>query len=324
MTTILVLAGKYGVGKVVAALTGDSDLGSIVAELFGELRASEDRIADRLSAIEGKLGVLLEQPYSIALGAGQRTLLDAGVSADAEGRIRELRQARVYFREASAAARSKLQVATAERFLGLCCLALREPDAATVAMRASRTAALEGAIELAATPARAVTREMVTAADFCVQLVREANALRSLPSGSVRPLGMEDEPRLFWGVGSGPECTFGPVTVRWLRFEPFGKNIAMGPMVVHVEYEVCLDEALPFPLESCLVAPLYVRPETQATIAPGDLRSRTSCVVIPGVGYGPTGDMAERAIPASFYHVTVGGAFGFYPPDSSPATDSTA
>ncbi len=141
MTTILVLAGKYGVEKVVAALTGDGDLAGIVAELFGELRASEDRIADRLSAIEGKLGVLLDQPYSIALGAGQRALLDAGVSADAEGRVRELRQARVYFREASAAARSRLQVATAERFLGLCCMALREPDAAVVAMRASRVAA---------------------------------------------------------------------------------------------------------------------------------------------------------------------------------------
>jgi hypothetical protein len=123
---------------------GDNDLGSVDAELFAELRASEDRIADRLSVIEGKLGVLLEQPCSIALGADQRTLLDAGVSADSDGRVRELRQARVYFREASTAARSRLQVATAERFLALCCLALREPDAAMVAMRASRAAALQG------------------------------------------------------------------------------------------------------------------------------------------------------------------------------------
>lgn len=320
MTTILVLAGKYGTEKIIAALTGDTDLGGVVAELFGELRASEDRMADRLSAIEGKLGVLLEQPYSITLGAGQRALLDAGVSADADGRLRELRQARVYFREASAAARSKLQVATAERFLGLCCLALREPDAAAVAMRASRAAALEGAIELAATPARAVTPETVTAADLCVQLVREANALRSLPSGPVARFERDDAPVLRWSMGAGTEATFGPVTVRWLRFESFGQAPGWAPMVTEVEYEVSLDEALPFPLQVCLVAPVYVRPETRVTIAPGDLRSRTSCVVTPSVGHGPTGDVTERLMPVTFYHVEVGGAFAFYAPDPTTGT----
>ena len=200
---------------------------------------------------------------------------------------------------------------------------MRESDAAAVAMRASRAAALQGAIELAATTVRAATRETVPAAQLCVQLVREANALRSLPSGTINRLGRDDENVLSWGVGSTPETTFGPITVRWLRFEPFGQLFPGAPMVTRIEYEVALDQALPFPLEAFLVAPLDARPETRVTIAPGELRSRTSCVITPGIGHGPTSNLAEWAIPSTFSHVTVGGAFGFYAPDSSPANDST-
>jgi hypothetical protein len=159
---------------------------------------------------------------------------------------------------------------------------------------------------------RAVTPETVTAAEVCVQLVREANALRSLPSGTLNRFGRDDENVLFWGVGSTPQNDVRPdhrtvAAIRAVRAD-LGRGADGHP--------------LPFPLEAFLVAPLYARPETRVTIA-GELRSRTSCVVTPGVGYGPTGNIAEWAIPSTFYHVTVGGGFGFYAPDSSPTNDST-
>ncbi|MPZ83958.1 MAG: hypothetical protein GEV28_27620 [Actinophytocola sp.] len=135
LTVIATIASRYGIAKLIDALTGDKDLGALAVELVGALAASEDRLGERLAGIERRLDEVLEQRYTTAVGTGLRTLLDAGTTADSRVREDEMIRARDLFREAGAAARSRLQVAIAERYLLLCAVALGRPDAARTALR---------------------------------------------------------------------------------------------------------------------------------------------------------------------------------------------
>ncbi|WP_284745550.1 hypothetical protein [Amycolatopsis sp. RTGN1] len=146
LTAITMIAAKYGVSGVIGALTGNQELGSLSAELVGALSASEDRLAEKLAGIESQLDQVLEQRYSAAIGAGLRTLLDAGATTDPRARADEVVRARDLFRDAGASARSPLQVAVAERYLVLCAIALGRPEVARTALGLLHKTAFEALI----------------------------------------------------------------------------------------------------------------------------------------------------------------------------------
>ncbi|MFD0742047.1 hypothetical protein ACFQ1L_09310 [Phytohabitans flavus] len=140
LTAVVLLVGRYGVQELVGALTGKAELGRLASELFGALAESENRISDRLaqveqrlSGIEDRLDEVLGQRYQAALNAGMRSLLDAAAEVDPQRRAEEFAIARGRFQEATAAARSLLETAVAERYLMLCAIALGRPMAAKVA-----------------------------------------------------------------------------------------------------------------------------------------------------------------------------------------------
>ncbi|MBE1502561.1 hypothetical protein H4696_009661 [Amycolatopsis lexingtonensis] len=146
LTAISVIAAKYGVSQLVGALSGDDDLGGLAAELLGAVTASEDRLSTQLAGLGRQLDELLDQRYTTALAAGQRTLRDL-VSAPSEARQAEWTRARDLFREASATARSPLQEAVAERYVALCFVALGWPDAARTAWGEVNRAAFEALMD---------------------------------------------------------------------------------------------------------------------------------------------------------------------------------
>jgi hypothetical protein len=140
LTAVTLLAGKYGVQRVIGTLTGRQDLSDLAGELFGTLAASEARLSERLagieqqlSGIEQRLDEVLGQRYQVSLAMGLRGILEAGVSHDPRARTEELTNAHERFREAAASAHSVLQAAVAERYILLCAIALGRPDAAKTA-----------------------------------------------------------------------------------------------------------------------------------------------------------------------------------------------
>ena len=134
LTAITLLAAQYGIRQVVAALTGNQEASALAGEIFRQLSASEDRLSSHLNHIEEQLDQVLEQPYETAIGAGARGLLDVVATEDSKARRKDLMQARERFRDATAAARSSLQRAVAERYLLLCAVALGRPDVAKTAL----------------------------------------------------------------------------------------------------------------------------------------------------------------------------------------------
>jgi len=147
LTAIAMIAAKYGVSQVVGALAGKDDLGDLASELLGALVASEDQLSEQLAGIGRQLDEVLEQRYSATLGAGLRTLLDAGTATDPHVRAAELTRARDQFRDAGAAARSPIQIAVAERYVALCAIALGRADAARTALGLLDKAAFEALID---------------------------------------------------------------------------------------------------------------------------------------------------------------------------------
>lgn len=148
LTAITLLAGQYGIRQVVAALTGNQEASALAGEIFRQLSASEDHLSSHLIHIEERLDQVLEQPYEIAIGAGTRGLLDVVATKDSNARRKDLRQARERFRDATAAARSPLQRAVAERYLLLCAVALHRQDAAKTALARLNYAATTAALEV--------------------------------------------------------------------------------------------------------------------------------------------------------------------------------
>ncbi|MFJ9786070.1 hypothetical protein ACIRSS_41325 [Amycolatopsis sp. NPDC101161] len=162
LTAISVIAAKYGVSQLVGALSGNDDLGSLASELLGAVTASEDRLSGQLARLGGQLDEMLDQRYTTALSAGQRTLRDVAAAPDPPARQAEWTRARDLFRDAAAAARSPLQEAVAERYVALCFVALGWPEAARTAMgEVSRAAfeALMGALPLVGPEAYERARE---------------------------------------------------------------------------------------------------------------------------------------------------------------------
>ncbi|SEP38242.1 hypothetical protein [Amycolatopsis saalfeldensis] len=152
LTAVAMIATKYGVSALIGALSGNQDLSGLASELVGTLVASEDRLGERLGTIGRQLEEVLEQRYSTAIAAGQRTLLDAAATPDPLVRSAELTRARDLFRDAAASARTPLQVAVAERYVVLCAIALGREDAARTALGLLDKSALEallGALPLA-------------------------------------------------------------------------------------------------------------------------------------------------------------------------------
>jgi len=148
VSAVVAIVGSYGVDTVVRALTGSADLGNVSGELFRALAESESRIEERLSGIENRLDELLEQRYSVELGAGVRYFLEAGTG---EQRALDLERARGALITASSAARSPLQRAIAERYITLICLAqqrAKQAEASLVRMESEATAAAFQAMAL--------------------------------------------------------------------------------------------------------------------------------------------------------------------------------
>jgi hypothetical protein len=169
LTAITLIATKYGVSALIGALSGNKDLGALASELVGTLVASEDRLGERLGTIGRQLEEVLEQRYSTAIAAGQRTLLDAGTTLDPSMRSAELTRARDLFRDAAASARAPLQVAVAERYMVLCAIALGREDAARTALGLLNRSAFEallGALSLTGPEAVNRARAQVSAAGF--------------------------------------------------------------------------------------------------------------------------------------------------------------
>jgi hypothetical protein len=100
---------------------------------------------ERLRDIELKLDELLEQPYRMALGTGGRYLLEVGVGRT--NRAHDLDRARDAFIEATAAARSSLQEAIAERYLLLTTIAHGQHDLVASSMARMEAAALATALD---------------------------------------------------------------------------------------------------------------------------------------------------------------------------------
>ena len=128
ISALLVLAGSHGAMALVKSLSGADELGQLSGELVRALAASESRIDERLDRIESGLDELLEQSYSVAIHRGVRYLLDA-TGSTGDPRRQDLDRARDAFVEATAAARSPLQQAVAERYLLLVLLGLGRHDA---------------------------------------------------------------------------------------------------------------------------------------------------------------------------------------------------
>jgi len=149
MTAIATIAAKYGASQLIRALTGNDELGGLASELLGELVASEDRLSEQLAGIGRQLEELLDQRYTIALGAGQRALRDASTAPEPNSRAAELARARDLFREAAAAASAKspLQTAVAERYVALCSLSAGRPDAVPAALSTLNEAAFRALTE---------------------------------------------------------------------------------------------------------------------------------------------------------------------------------
>ncbi|WP_329064296.1 hypothetical protein [Amycolatopsis sp. NBC_01480] len=106
-------------------------------------------MSEQLAGIGRQLEELLDQRYTIALGAGQRALRDASTAPEPNSRAAELTRARDLFREAAAAASAKspLQIAVAERYVALCSLSAGRPDAVPAALSALNDAAFRALTE---------------------------------------------------------------------------------------------------------------------------------------------------------------------------------
>ena len=150
ITAVVSIAGAYGAKVLVKALGGSNEVAGVSGELVKALAESESRIEERLRGIEDALDELLEQRYGAALGKGLRFFLDA-VEGAAGNRGRDLEHAREAFIEASAAAKSKLQEALAERYVLLSVLAQGDMALVSVSlaqMECAATAAAFDAMEL--------------------------------------------------------------------------------------------------------------------------------------------------------------------------------
>ncbi|MGW4400394.1 hypothetical protein ACWEHA_34310 [Amycolatopsis nivea] len=149
LTAIAAIAAKYGASQLIRALTGNDELSGLASELLGELVASEDRLSEQLAGIGRQLEELLDQRYTVALGAGQRALRDASTAPEPQSRAAELARARDLFREAAAAASAKspLQIAVAERYVALCSLSAGRPDAVPAALNTVNEAAFRALTE---------------------------------------------------------------------------------------------------------------------------------------------------------------------------------
>jgi hypothetical protein len=169
LTAITLIATKYGVAALIGALSGNKDLGGLASELVGTLVASEDRLGEQLGTIGRQLEEVLEQRYSTAIAAGQRTLLDAATAPDPSVRNAELTRARDLFRDAAASARAPLQVAVAERYMVLCAIALGRQDAARTALGLLNRSAFEallGALPLTGPEAFGRARDQLSGEGF--------------------------------------------------------------------------------------------------------------------------------------------------------------
>jgi hypothetical protein len=180
LTAITLIATKYGVSALIGALSGNKDFGGLASELVGTLVASEDRLGEQLGTIGRQLEEVLEQRYSTAIAAGQRTLLDAGTAPDPSVRSAELTRARDLFRDAAASARAPLQVAVAERYVTLCAIALGRQDAARTALGLLNRSALEallGALPLTGPEALNRARTQLSGEGFRLRRADRVEAL---------------------------------------------------------------------------------------------------------------------------------------------------
>lgn len=183
-TVLLAIGGARGVGILVKALSGSSELGELSSELFQALTESESRVDERLSRIEGLLEEVSKQPYDVALGEGVRYLMNA--FAASERRATELELARQRFITAtSAAARFPLRRAIAERYLMLCLFALDRLDQVPMSIRQMEAAATAAAFDSAFTDAVIAERDWKTAAKLLNR--RDAEAGRSGSQGRADP-----------------------------------------------------------------------------------------------------------------------------------------
>ena len=146
LTALLGLVAAHGASIIVKSLSGNEALGSLSGELVKKLAETESRIEEQLAGIESTLDELLEQRYAVALGSGVRFMLDA-IPATGATRAHDLDRARAAFVEASAAARSTLQQAVAERYLLLCALALGRAELVPTILGKVESLALAAALE---------------------------------------------------------------------------------------------------------------------------------------------------------------------------------
>jgi hypothetical protein len=212
LTAIAVIATKYGVAELIGALTGERSLGELAVELVGALAESENRLAERLAGIEQRLDEVLEQPYSIAIGTGLRTLLDAGRATDTRVRNDELDRARDQFRTAAASARTALQLAVAERYLALCAIGLGRDDAARTALEQLNVAAFDAALDAsksAGLRARVQARARLEGAGWFrreERITELANAVNeaAAQAGQLAGYLLREASVLAEGLGDGP------------------------------------------------------------------------------------------------------------------------
>ncbi|MFF1444595.1 hypothetical protein [Streptomyces sp. NPDC058295] len=121
--------------------------GALAIELFDNLAETENLIEQRLISIESRLSEIIEQRYTVAMRTGTRYLTDSGYANSTQRRIEDLHHARAAFTEASAAARTPVQGAAAERSLLLTAISLGWNESAARILNQMDTLSLNAALD---------------------------------------------------------------------------------------------------------------------------------------------------------------------------------
>ncbi|MDF2561546.1 MAG: hypothetical protein K0R99_2992 [Microbacterium sp.] len=125
VTGAMLVVAQFGVRQVGKTFLGD-DAGALLASILGVLTQTDESQA-RLIAVEQKLDTLIEQRFTVGVDVGARLLRQSLLPNRSQaGRESDLGKAEAALLEAAQAARTRLQVAVAERLLILTRIAAGE------------------------------------------------------------------------------------------------------------------------------------------------------------------------------------------------------
>ena len=212
------MAAKHGIKALVVALGGGTELGALGRDITSALLAGESKLAERFDDIDRQLEEVLDQRFSVEMATGSRLLLDA-LDSYGQQRSADLERSRQHLLQASAAARSHLQRARAERHLLLACLMLGWTSLASRALITMESAALLALMEAQTGTTETASARVMTDRSSITMLAEAAafaTAL-SLPKRNLERL-----------VGLGLDNDARPT--RWIAISAADEPMRIGPM----------------------------------------------------------------------------------------------